>query len=192
MRKGLILLSILLLTGCSSKEQAPIIDNTEITDVEKFKKEYESHNNGIEVIIEKDDMIKYSTSKEILDILEKGTGIIYFGMPTCPWCRNILPILLDISKQYNIHINYLNPGELNSNQISDYIKIKEILSPYLEYNDEGVKTVYLPDVYFVKEGKVMGHHLGSAPSQDDPYTKLTENQTKELINIYTNYIEQIK
>ena len=192
MRKVLIILSILLLTGCSIKEEIIEKEDIVVTDVEKFKKEYESHNNGIEVVVNSDDLIKYGTSKDILSILENGTGIIYFGMPTCPWCRNIVPILLNISKQYGMYINYLNPGELNSDQISDYVKIKEILNPYLEYNDEGVKTLYLPDVYFVKDGKIVGHHLGSASSQSDPYAKLTEEQTNELINIYINYIEQLK
>ena len=51
---------------------------------------------------------------------------------------------------------------------------------YLLENDNGEKTLYVPDVYFVKDGKIIGNHLSTVDSQTDPYTPLTEGQIKEL------------
>ena len=49
-------------------------------------------------------------------------------------------------------------------------------------------------VYFnaYKDGNIVGHHLGSAPSQTNPYVALTENQKQELINIYEELISKME
>ena len=43
--------------------------------------------------------------EEIFDILD-GTGIIYFGFPECPWCRNAVPVLLDAAEEVGIEKIY--------------------------------------------------------------------------------------
>lgn len=72
-------------------------------DEKKFREEYEKLNgttrsNGqkhkdVEIMV--DNNIKYINLKETSEILENGSGIIYFGFAACPWCRNATPVLLN-------------------------------------------------------------------------------------------------
>lgn len=191
----LIIVSIILVTGCSNKNNEEISNeevNNNITDVQKFKEEYESGNSGIVVNVSDDDLIKYATTTEILDIIKNGTGIIYFGRPTCPWCRNAINILLEVSKDNNIVINYYNPGEVVMDDMPKYLEIKQLLNDYLETNSSGEKVLYIPDVYFVRNGVVIGHHLSTVSTQVDPYVSLTEDEKNELKGIYQNYINKLE
>lgn len=190
MKKFLSILSCLVLlviiTGCGS--------NKNNDDALKFKNEYEALNNSsVKMDISESNPIKYATFDEIVEVLTKGTGVVYFGFPGCPWCRNVIPVLFDVAKENNVDtIYYFNPREIRSDGDDAYQKLITILNDYLEENDEGVKTLYVPDVYFIKDGKIMGNHLSTVDSQNDPYTALTEEQTTELKNIYQELFNKIK
>lgn len=196
-------------------------DNTdtkeEITDAIKFKDEYESLNgktndNGkeyLEIEIEEDNPVKYITFNELMDVLDSGTGIIYFGFPECPWCRNALPVLLDAIKDKDINeIYYFNAHDmrdekkLENNQIittkegtDEYNKIVEKLYDYLDVyeglNDDTIKRLYFPNVFFISNGKVVGNHMSTVDSQEDPYVKLDDEQYNELKNIYLDNIDKV-
>lgn len=164
-------------------------------DEKKFKDEYESLNdteNAVVVNIDDDNNIKYLSIKEVFDFFNKGTGVIYFGFPGCPWCRNMLPVLINSAKQNNTQIYYFNPKEIRNADNQDYEKLVSILSNYLTENDAGVKTLYVPDVYFVKNGEIMGNHLGTVSTQQDPHVILTDDQKQELLEIYNNLFDLIK
>lgn len=183
MKKILIVLSLFFLTACTDK----------VNDVEKFKKEYEALNdNSVVVTIDEKANINYLEVEEVVDFLENKTGIIYFGFPSCPWCRNILPVLIDIAKENNQTIYYFNPKELRGSNDKNFAKIMTILNDYLNSNDDGEKFLYVPDVYFVKNGSIVGHHLGSVSSQKNPYISLTLEQKEELKNIYKESLDKIK
>ncbi len=153
------------------------------TDASKFKSEYEALNKeNVEIKVPKDNPIKYTKVDEIFEILESGTGVIYFGFPGCPWCRNMLPILFQAAQKNNIDtIYYLNPREVSDEEHS---KLIDVLKEYLDVNENGELTLYVPDVYFVKDGQILGHHLGTVDSQTDPYVILTEEQKEELLQIF--------
>ena len=103
--KIIILILILLLFGglltffiINNKNKKLITE-----DSLKFKEDYESVN-GKKVSdelsyssldIPKNNPMKYSSYEEIFKILDNGTGVIYLGFPECPWCRNIVPVLID-------------------------------------------------------------------------------------------------
>ena len=57
---------------------------------------------------------------EIKDLFDNGTGVLYLGFPTCPWCRNIVSVLNEAGKDYGIaKINYYNIKEIRSNYSFD-------------------------------------------------------------------------
>ena len=73
----LVAFLFITVTGCGSKK----------TDAIKFKEEYESLNGekgygdnvNPEVKISKKNVVKYADADRLIDILDNGTGIIYFG-----------------------------------------------------------------------------------------------------------------
>ncbi len=197
------------------------------TDAMKFKKEYEAYNNKEreddlghyfqELNIPEDNPMKYVTAKEAVDILDHGTGILYFGYPTCPWCRNAVPVLMDAVKESNFkNIYYLNVNlykNVYAIQDGEVVKIKEekegyydllkaldnVLEPFTLQGPDGKiyeigeKRIYVPMMVFVKNGKIIGTHVGTVTLEGSQtkYDALKENQYKELFKIYEDYIAEI-
>jgi thiol-disulfide isomerase/thioredoxin len=189
------------------------------TDAVKFKAEYENLNNKLksdginkhnEINIIEDNTIKYSNYEEVMDILESGTGVIYFGYPECPWCRNAVPELVQVAKEMELEkIYYFSDMSIrdqksldeNGNIITEkegteeyknlLDKLSDYLGPYKGLNDESIKRLYVPTVVFVKEGSIVGVHIGTVESQTDPSILLNAEQKKELQQIYRENIEKI-
>lgn len=174
-------------------------------DALKFKNEYERLNKEgyKEIKISENNQIKYSSYKEIVEILTSGTGIIYLGFPECPWCRNAVPVLLDAVSETGIEtIHYFNALSIRDKKHLDeagnivvddegtqeYKKLVEILYEYLgEYeglNDSSIKRIYFPTVIFVKNGDIKGLHVSTVDSQINPNESLTSEQYDELKEIY--------
>jgi len=210
----LIVVGILLVTGCSKE-----------TDASKFKEEYESLN-GVEiegtnykypsVEILKDNVVKYVTSEELLEVLDEGTGVVYFGYPNCPWCRSAVPVLIEAADEVGIeNIYYLNVKderdeikvkedgtlEVVKEGTEGYKKIlKRLDSILLDYTLTDIhgnevsaneKRIYVPLVVFIKDGEIVGYHLDTVTSQKNPFESLNEEQKNELMDIYINLMHKI-
>lgn len=178
----------------------------------KFKEEYEKlnlHDEYIDVEIPKDNNVKYASFDDIMDVLDSGTGIIYFGFPECPWCRNAVPVLLKSAKQNEVsNIYYYNAKSIRDEKVlkdekivttkkgtDEYYKLldklSDVIGTYQGLNDDSVKRLYFPTAVFVMGGKIVGFHEGTVDSQKDPSKHLTSEQEKELLDIYNANIEKI-
>ncbi|MDD2469771.1 MAG: hypothetical protein PHI22_02420 [Bacilli bacterium] len=183
MKKSLyVVLGILFLTGCSI---TPIEDYK--NSGKRFSEEYTN------IGINEDNPMVYKTDKEIIDILKSGTGIIYFGFPESPWCQQAVPILIEVAKEMNIgEVYYFNPRRIRENNTDTYNQIVELLGANLIVDEVGENRLYVPDVYFVSDGNIIGHNFKTVNSQLDPYEcPLTETQITELKTIYKGLISQI-
>jgi hypothetical protein len=185
MKKLLVgLVMIILLTGCRIER----IRESEKADT--FVADYGIKNNHIFVS---------ATANDVINILERGTGIIYFGYPESPFCQEIVKILNEISKQNNIEeIYYLNTKELEETNPSAYQRILSLVSDYLYYEDDnGNKILYLPDVYFVKNGNIIGNHISTNLIHDELVHKegkwidLTDREKNEIKNIFLGLLMQL-
>ena len=126
MSKKILLLSLCCLLcclcGCSETQQ---VENVEVDTVEdrvktstedllklpdnqRFKKEYEEYNFDIPLEIVEDNTVSYVYKDNIKSIIEKETGIVYFGYPSCPWCRNAVPILVETAIANQLPIYYFD------------------------------------------------------------------------------------
>lgn len=212
-----IIIGVLLISACGTKE-------SKTNDAKKFKEEYESLNGGVsssgkdylEVEIDEDNKVKYSSIKDIIKVLESGTGVIYLGYPECPWCRNVVPVLMRASNNTGIeNVYYLNMHDVrdkmevdsNGNVVTveegkegykDLLeKLDSILSEYTVKDDDGKeydtgeKRIFVPTVIFVKNGKILDYHMDTVESQTDPYVGLNEEQEMELYDIYVKGIHKI-
>jgi len=150
---------------------------------------YFPYENGkyIKVDIPVNNKVQYLRDEEIFSFFESGTGVIYFGYPECPWCRNIVGPLTRASLDTETLLYYVDVHKLTNRD-----KLFKILDEYLKEDDEGNKKLYVPDVYFVKDGKILSHHLGSVDSYKNPYLGMNEEQEKELISIYKNEMNKLK
>lgn len=209
----IVLMALLIIVGLYKNQ------NVVISDSEKFKKEYESLNGiydeerkheYVEVEIKEDNPIVYASYEDIVNILENGTGVIYFGFKECPWCRNAVPVLIDAASELGIDkIYYYDNKNMRDKKSLDednniiveeegtkeYQKLVELMYDYLPtyegLNDDTIKRLYFPTVVFVKDGKIINLHTSTVNSQEDPYKNLTNTQYAELKQIYMDGFNEV-
>lgn len=170
-----IVLGVLLLLIASLVVYFVFIKKDNNTDNIKFSKEYTS--------VSKDNVFVYRSKDEIINILEHGIGIVYLGYPECPWCMAYVPLLNEIAKNEGIEkIYYYNIREDRKNNTKFYQKVVSILNDYLNYDEEGKKRIFVPNVTFVKEGKIIfNDNETSLISEGTPSEYWTEEK-KTLFN----------
>ncbi len=133
-----------------ASEKSRDISKESLTDSEKFKKEYPE--------VSDDNIFVYRSAKEIIKIMENGTGIVYLGFPECPWCQSYVKYLDEVATEVGIEkIYYFNIYEDRKNNTDDYKKIVNLLGKNLQYDDEGNLRIYVPNVSFHVNGKVVAN-----------------------------------
>lgn len=201
----------------------------ETSDAMKFKQEYESLNGatreGTEteyntVEISEDNPIVYVDVKEALELLKSDKAIIYVGANWCPHCRNAVPVLLDVAKQYDLgKVYYLELDDEKSlyewqdgqavktrDGTEEYYALLAVLADRLQdftiKDDEGnaqptgEKRIYMPYVLAVKDGEVVGDYTGDVEDGDleegqTAYDALTDAQYEKLFNTYSNLLRAV-
>ncbi len=137
----LLLFTFMIMIGIIAfrdKKEESVMNSDSIS----FKNEYESLNNVVrekdgrtikEISIDANNPVDILTEEEAVALLESGTGILYFGFPDCPWCRNMLPVLLQTLKNMSIERMYY----LNIGSIRDTLALGE--KNKVEVKEEGTK-----------------------------------------------------
>ena len=150
MKKKIILILTLILIVSLIIIGVIILNKDSKTDSEKFSEEYTS--------VPVDNVFVYRNADEIINILEKGTGIVYIGFPECPWCQKYVIYLNEVAKKMGVEkIYYFNILNDRKNNTKEYQKIVSLLKNYLDNDEEGNPRVFVPDVTFVVKGKIVGH-----------------------------------
>ena len=130
------------------------------------------------------------TVKDIHKLMEdKESFVLFVSFSTCPWCNAVLTRFIDVANEAGIKVASLNTRknpEWESNMdIDDYDLFVADFDEQLEYDTEGLKHLYVPHVFFVKEGEVVYDHQGALPEMgSDPYMELNAKQEEALRNIY--------
>ena len=179
MKKVLILLIAIFLIGCSSSS-VPKADMSG----------YEGFEDADHVYIE-------SVMKEVAEKMDKGeTFAVYFGFSKCPWCVEAVPILNDVAKEYKANVLYVNTRkneEWKSNiDIDDYDLFVEKFGDYVPLDENDIKHLYTPHVFFIKGGEVVSEHAYTVDGHDAHERKLTEEEIDEVKAYYRDGFESMK
>lgn len=205
---GLLIISFMLL-GCSVFSSS---------DAKKFKMEYEILNGRkteynstyLSIDIDSKNPMVYADVEDIVNVAN-GTGTIYLGFSECPWCRNAVPALVEAAMESNIKKVYyydikdirdileLTPdGEIKviKEKSDDYQKIYDELYDYLDvyegFEDETIKRIYAPTVFFFKDGKLVKKHVSTLESHIDAGIMMNELEFNVLKKIYKIGFEKTK
>jgi len=181
---------------------ADVNDSGVTPDMLKFKYEYEALNNQPnaagtaymkEIAIPEFNLIRYTTPEEILEIADSGTGLILFGFPQCPWCRQMTPLLIDVALQGGLEaIHYIDmttirttwqlvdgepvmvdPGhERYQDMLEAFRSVIEPMSlnPFHLTDVEGNRVntgelrIFVPTVVAVRDGVIVGSHVYTVPA----------------------------
>ena len=207
----IIIIVLLLLVGAFLL----LNKKNENSDATRFKEEYESLNNTNtesgkkvrNIEIPSNNPIIYSNEDEIVEMINnKETFVVYFGFPNCPWCRSVLPNLLEAASDLKLdklyYVNVLDirdkieykDGNLTTTKegTKGYYKLLELLDKVLsDYSIEddngnelatGEKRIYAPNVVGIVDGKAEKLTEGISKKQTDAYMKLTRVMNKESYN----------
>ena len=154
---------------------------------ERFAAEYST--------VDKDNPFIYKTVKEAADIIEHGTGAIYLGFASCPWCQAYAGYLNAAAKDAGLDtIYYVDIKSDRDNNTDDYQKLVSLLSSNLQYDEEGNRYIYVPDTVFVIDGRVIGNELESSKDtagESDPAAYWTDARVEALKTRLVSYMKQI-
>lgn len=189
----------------------------------RFKEEYENLNDKttsegteyISVDISEENPIIYKSDSEILEVLNKERGIVFFGSETDNESRAIVESLLKIAKDNNIEkVYYVNIGNIRDKyvvkegKIEQEIKGTESYYKILDFLGNKLDAYYVKDsegkeyatnetrlepatIVAVSDGEVKAFHEGTVISHKDNNSKLTADEEQEILNIYQNLYEPI-
>ncbi len=212
---GLMTLATMLgLMAVQKKDENPVLKSDAI----RFKEEYEALNGTMNetnkmnypiVEIKEDNPFVYKTDDEIVKFLENGTGIIYFGFSSCPWCRTAIPMLMKAAESTSLgEINYVDIKNIRDSLTLDdndqvvvsaegtngykeiLKKLDKVLDPYYLISKNGKqidtkeKRLYAPTVIAIKNGNILDIHVDTVKSQENGYTPLSAKEQEELFGIY--------
>lgn len=212
-KSNLIKLIIVLVVTIAILVGALLIFNNQNSDAVKFKKEYESLNDTKRekdgqiirsITIPKNNPMVYKEAEEIVDMINnKESFVVYFGFNDCPWCRSVIPTLIEVSKDEGLDkIYYVDVKDIRDEMMVNeegkavtskkgsegYYKLLKALDGVLDdYNlrkDEtsvstNEKRIYAPNVVAVVNGKPEKLESGISEKQSNAYMKLTEEMKKE-------------
>ncbi len=207
-----ILMSVLLLvvtftlTGCFLE-----------SDGAKFKLEYESLNgedrNGKtirSINIPSDNPFIYKSAEEVADMVEDGeTFLVYFGFASCPWCRSVLPTMIDEAKENKIDtIYYVDVLDIRDTLVKEedsfkktkdgsegYNRLIELLSNVLsdytvDGENAGEKRIYAPNLVSVIDGHADSLLSGISEDQTDGYMELTDKMKSDMEESFGNFFSE--
>ena len=181
MKKLLILLFIglITITGCSSIK---VSNKSKMDDNDKFSLEYN---------VSKKNPFKYARVHDVIDLLNDGTGIVYFADSDDEKSLYYTELILDTLNTSEINeVYYYNPSNIKENNTKNYKEIISILRDYLPEDDDSNVYLDMPNLFFVKDGKVIGHtYIDSKYDMDD---LLEEKIKKKLIKELKNIINKFK
>ena len=162
--------------------------DTKLTDAEKFSKEYTT--------VDENNVFVYRDIEEIINIMEHGTGIVYLGFPECPWCQTYVKYLNEVAKEVGIEkIYYFNILEDRQNNTDEYKRIIELLKENLQFEDEGKERIFVPNVSFHINGRLIGNDYETSKDThdfDNPEDYWNEDEVKDLKTKLKQYMIQIK
>lgn len=171
MKKVVVCLIIMLLftTGCSIKKVQ------ELSNAEKFAKEFE---------ISSKNPFVYTNIDYVLNLLENGTGIIFFATSDYEGSKKAAIYITKIAKQENIeNIYYYNPKKLKEKNPKKYKKLIEYLGSCISKD-----RMILPDIYAVKDGKIINHSTLFSNEKELSEEYLSKKRIKQIEDKYRNLL----
>ncbi len=178
---AVVLTFLLILTGCDTIEVTKVEDDVS-TDSIRFKDEYSE--------VSKDNIYEYATYDNVIDTIENETGIIYLGFSSCTLCKEIVPVLDEAAKDKGVkRILYYDFKDIRDNNTQEYQDLAELLSDYINEDDEGNKRITAPTVIFVNKGNIVGVYIGTINSDNEEI--ITDEQKNALKDNFSNLIDKM-
>ncbi len=136
---------------------------------------------------------------------QEGTGVIYYGRTTCPFCQRALPVLDEVLKEYGITAYYVDVGtgyvdnkqevllDSSDGKLVYHALVSYIKDTFTVLDSNGNPSFNIPLVIAVKDGKITGSHmalLNDIVISSEDY-ELTDYEKDEMRAVYESVIESL-
>lgn len=177
----LTLITVMILVGCT------------VVPEDSFLTDYPSMQ-GMTHVYEK---TSYTTA---LNTILDGTGVVLLAFDTnkyyCPFCVAAVPILNEAAIESGWgKIYYLDIYTMRMQNTSEY----RLMLGYIDSKVDDLlmrgddKALVVPDVYFIKDGVIVGHHIGTVYNEYENFvSELNETQANELKTIYLDLFKELE
>lgn len=164
---------IVLLSGCSVKKVE------DVTDSEKFAQEYD---------VSKNNPMIYVNYDKLMELFEEGSNIIFLADSDYEGSSKAAQLLLQEAKKQKVEkIYYYNPKKLEEKGPKKYKKLINKLKDFLE-KEEDEYILNLPDIYSLKDGKIMNHSNYFSKEEELSEEHFTKKVKEEVRNKYREII----
>ena len=178
---SLLILIVVLITSCGSPAVGSVADMS-----------------GYEGLDEKDTQVFIvSDVKDFLQRLDqKETFVAYFGFTDCPWCNDAISILNAEAKAEGLNIYYINTRPNRwvkaNNEIPDYDLLIKRVGQYLGKNEDDEPYLYVPFVFFIREGEIVSTHQGTVEGYNPSASQIPDGLKGYLQELYEQGFELLK
>lgn len=223
----ILILVVLLVAGIVFVGGSSLFSDSKTNeDAIKFKEEYESLNREVNtkynkeyrtLSIPKDNPFVYKSADDIVEMIDKGeTFVVYFGFNTCPWCRSVVPSLMEAANDLEIdEIYYVDVKEIrdlievNDDGVLETTKegtdgyyklinlLDGVLSDYTITDNDGndisanEKRIYAPNIIAVLDGEAKEMTSGISDKLTDPYMELTDEIKEDSYNQFNKVLSYV-
>lgn len=164
---------LILLSGCSVKKVE------EVTDSEKFAQEYNVSKNNPMIYVNYDKLMK---------LFEEGSHILFLADSDYEGSSKAAQLLLQEAKKQKVEkIYYYNPKKLKEKNPKKYQKLINHLKDFLEKEEEEY-LLNLPDIYSLKDGKILNHSNYFSKEEELSEEHLTKKIKEEIRKKYQEII----
>lgn len=179
---GMILTLACQTTGLFKKNNSDLKMSVQKTE---FFKEYPEVN--------KEHKFEYASLDKVFEIINGGDGIIFFSFKVCPWCQVYAPVLDKVTREQNIDkVYYYDPKDIRKEDTKEYKELIAKLGEYLDSDEEGNKRLYVPHVFAIKGGVVVGENNSMSTMKGNAQEYFTKEKEEELKTILEKIILDYK
>ena len=169
----ILIVLILLLVGCNTKDEF-------LQDFPYMK--------------ETEHVFKKANYQEVVNAftVNPGINVVLFAFnpnyADCPFCHSAIPLLNEAALETGIErILYIDIYNMRKERNANYLILLGYLDGYVQdlIERDGLKEIIVPDVYFIKDGIILGHHIATVKDEDDRYIyNLNDEEKAQLKSIY--------
>lgn len=184
---SLLIVACIMLTGCGSNSTAitytmdPDVNVTVISGTDYSEYEY---------LEDSEPAFEEISFKDALKFFQNGwSGVLYFGAPTCRFCNRAVPVLNQAAKDCGITVYYINSNKSIGSTEEETNELYNEITTYIEdsyqYDENGVKSFYVPNVIGVHNGEMAAWKV-SLPDDYNINTseQMNDKQKQELYDSY--------
>lgn len=187
-----VVLASLFLVACSNGSyQEPKVDQKMDIPYKLELKSSKADMSGYKYLRGKVADFKEVSASEALRLMdEKGTGVLYLGYDTCPFCVRAVPELNEAMKRSGVFVYYVNTTRMNEVEANAFLaKFSEVLKANGDHSD----GLYVPIVVSIKDGVPVAEQTSLVKGFviENESSQLNETQKLALQTIYLNLFQRI-